>query len=244
MNQKTLWIILAVVVVAILGFWLYSRNANKPAETEDDVATTTEEEALFPEATPVMEDGAGGPPVETRGEYTDGSYALQTEQSSIAWTGYKTLIKNYEDHGTLAFTSGSVVVANGNITSGEFVVDMSSLTVSSTSNTKATGEMLEGHLKSPDFFEIDTYPTASIKVRNVINGIVTADVTIKGTTKIISFPATITQDGDTLSATAKLSIDRALWDIRYGSESFFDNLGNNVIGDKVDLELTLVATKA
>lgn len=244
MNQRTLWIILAVVVVVILGFWLYSRSTNKPAETEETASTTSETDTAALPQEAVMEDGAGGPPVEERGSYTDGTYTLDTEQSSVAWTGYKTLIKNYADHGTLAFSSGSVVVGNGNITGGEFVVDMNSLAVSSTSNTKATTDMLLGHLKSPDFFEVDTYPTATVVVKNVVHGVISADVTIKGTTKTISFPATITESGTTLSATAKLSIDRSLWDIRYGSGTFFDNLGDNIIGDKVDLELTLVATKA
>lgn len=120
---------------------------------------------------------------------------------------------------------------------------MNSFVVLSTSSTGGTGSMLENHLKSDDFFSVATYPTATVALKNVVNGVVTADVTIKDITKTISFPAIITETSTALSATATLSIDRTLWDVRYGSGTFFDNLGDNIIGDKVELVLTLSATR-
>lgn len=234
-------IFIAIVIIAVIGLggWYYtSQKDGETATTTPEVATTTDTTIQ----TPVMEDGAGGPEA-VRGAYMDGTYSLNVDTSSVAWVGSKTLIKNYKDDGTLSFTAGSVVVSNGNVTGGNFTIDMNSLEVSSTSNTKATSDQLEGHLKSEDFFEVETYPTATIALKNVINGIVTADVTIKGVTKTISFPATIAQEGNTLNGSAKLTIDRTLWNLQYGSTKFFGDLGNNVIDDKVELTLTLHATK-
>lgn len=233
-----LWITLIIIAVVLIGGFAYTKRAQAPetATTTPSVATTTESAPAG-----VMEDGAGGP--EVAGVLVDGTYTLDTEKSKVGWTGSKTLIKNYTDHGTLSFTSGSTVVANGHVTSGDFVIDMNSFAVSSTSNTKATGEMLAGHLKSADFFDVATYPTATVKVKNVVNNTVTADVTIKGITKTISFPATISQDGTALVGSATLTLDRTNWDIRYGSTKFFGDLGNSVIDDKVLLDLTLYATK-
>lgn len=235
-------IFIAIVIIAVIGLggWMYtSRNDADTATTTPDVATTTTD--TTPTPTPVMEDGAGGPPT-TRGSYIDGTYALDIDTSSVAWVGSKTLVKNYEDKGTLAFSAGSVVVSNGNITDGKFTIDMNSFAVTSTGKG-SDNDKLEGHLKSEDFFEVATYPTATVEINNVVNGIVSADVTIKGVTKTISFPATIAQDGMALTGSAAITIDRTLWDIQYGSTKFFGDLGNNVIDDKVTLLLTLRATK-
>ncbi len=235
-----LWITLIVVVAVLIGAFAYTKRADAPetATTTPSVATTTN---TIP--TGVMEDGAGGPEA-SRGVLLDGTYTLDITSSEVGWMGSKTLIKNYKDNGTLSFASGSVVVTNGNVTSGDFVIDMNSFTVTSTSNQKATGDMLESHLKSADFFDVPTYPTATIKVRNVVNGTVSADVTIKGITKTISFPATISQDGTVITGSAKMTLDRTNWDIRYGSTKFFGDLGNAVIDDKVEILLSLRATKA
>lgn len=224
-----------VVAAVVIGVWAFTKKTDDAGET----ATTTPEVATTTQQTPVFEDGAGGPPAE-RGAYADGSYALDTEESSIAWTGSKTLILNYEDNGTLAFSSGSVVVSNGHITSGDFTIDMTSFSVSSTGRGSGN-DTLENHLKSDDFFAVETYPTATVALRGVVNGVATADVTIKGITKTISFPATITQEGNDLSGSATLTLDRTLWDVRYGSDTFFDNLGDNVIDDKVKVVLSLRA---
>ncbi|MEK7606520.1 MAG: YceI family protein [Patescibacteria group bacterium] len=226
------FLIILLIIGLGLGFLVYSRR-NKTEDTlVPPVTTTTDGTAIM------MEDGAGGPPT----TYTDGTYTLDTNASSIAWTGSKTLIKNYEDHGTLSFSGGTVAVESGVVTSGTFTVDMNSFNVTTTGRGSGN-DMLEGHLKSEDFFEVATYPTATIELVSVANGSVTADVTIKGITKQVTFPATISEDGTALVGNASLVIDRTNWDIQYGSTKFFGNLGDNVIDDKVTLVLTLRATR-
>lgn len=216
MNQKTIWVL--VIVILLVGGWYFM--SRKTVEAPDDMATTT-------------------PQVSTA-SLTDGVYTLDTQKSSLTWTGSKTLIKDYFDTGTVAFKEGSVVVTNGAIVAGSFIVDMKSLEPLSTG--KGEGEsMLAEHLKSADFLDVEQYPITTIGIKSVVNGVVTADVTIKGMTEEVSFPATISQDGTTLSGTASFTIDRTLWDIRWGSSKFFSDLGDKVVSDSVKIDLNLIA---
>jgi len=125
------------------------------------------------------------------------------------------------------------------LTGGEFVVDMTSLvTTDDMGDSKAK---LEGHLKSDDFFGVETHPTSklvitSVKPFNDKSSTVTGDLTIKGITKPITFVISIYAD----KAMATLKVDRAKYDVRYGSDSFFDNLGDKTIYDEFDLVVNLV----
>lgn len=245
MNQNTVYIAIGIIVVLLIGLWAFNaRKADAPAE---DVATTTAETTDNPSTSSGQVTNNKQPTItnnapQARGVLVDGTYALSAEESVIGWIGRKPRVLGYEDTGTLKLESGSVVVSNGHITSGSFVIDMTTLAVDSTGNNKS-GDMLVGHLSSDDFFSVETYPTASFVVKNVINNVVTGELTIKNTTKMISFPATITETEGQLSAQASITLNRAQWDIRYGSGSFFDNLGDNLIADEVSITLDLVATK-
>lgn len=242
MNQNTIYIIIGVVAVILIGLWAINRTNDAPA---DDTATTTA--STTPATVTIGTDTSSQPAVtpaaaRPRGDFSDGTYTLNTETSVVGWVGRKPRVLGYEDTGTLKLSGGSFVVTNGHIASGEFTIDMTTLAVDSTGNNKS-GDMLVEHLSSDDFFSVETYPTATFKVRNVINGVVSGDLTVKGTTKTISFPAVISAEGDTLSADASITLNRAQWDIRYGSGSFFDNLGDNLIADEVSITLDLVASK-
>ncbi|MEZ4903538.1 MAG: YceI family protein [Spirosomataceae bacterium] len=72
---------------------------------------------------------------------------------------------------------------------------------------------------------------------------ITGDMTIKGTTQSITFPATVKADAKGVSATAKIVLDRSKWDIRYGSKTFFPNVGDKMIYDDFEIDLTLATTK-
>lgn len=208
-----------VIVILLVGGWYFM--SRKTAQAPEDTATTT-------------------PQTGSIGTFSDGTYTLDVQKSSVGWTGSKTLIKEYFDKGVISFKEGSVVVTGGSIAAGSFIIDMKSLATLSTG--KGEGESaLAGHLKSADFLDVEKYPIATVGIKKVADGVVTADVTLKGITKEVSFPATISQDGKTLSGTASFTIDRTLWDIRYGSTKFFGDLGNNVISDSVQIDLTLVA---
>jgi len=127
---------------------------------------------------------------------------------------------------------------NNDTFTGEFVMDMSSITV-----TDLSGEnkgKLEGHLKSEDFFGVEKHPTAKLVITSAASkgngkyGIV-ADLTIKNETNPITFD--LEMNGD--SAMTHLTIDRSKYNVRYGSGSFFDNLGDKTIYDNFELDVNL-----
>jgi polyisoprenoid-binding protein YceI len=104
-----------------------------------------------------------------------------------------------------------------------------------------------GHLKNEDFFNVAKFPKSTFEVISVTpkagdEYLVKGKLTIKGITNDVEFPATIKNDGKKLTATAKIIVDRTKYDIRYGSSSFFDNLGNKAISNEFELDLNLVAS--
>ncbi|MCB0275508.1 MAG: YceI family protein, partial [Calditrichaeota bacterium] len=155
-------------------------------------------------------------------------------------------------NGVISLKDG-VFSVEGDKMSGNFTVDMTSIVVKDIPMDNEYNGKLTGHLKSPDFFSVADHPEAKFEITKVVpykakdgeeaNYKVTGNLTIKGITHEISFPAMITMDGDSFSAKATTSIDRSRWDIRYGSGSFFDNLGDKLIYDDFHLEINLVGSK-
>jgi polyisoprenoid-binding protein YceI len=161
---------------------------------------------------------------------------VDVKTSSIQWKAEK-VVGSHE--GEISLKSGELIYADGDLVGGSFIIDMTSLIC-----TDLSGEYkgkLEGHLKSEDFFSVETYATAGLVITNVqkVNSkkhTITADVTIKGITKSINFEATV--EGNKL--TASIQIDRTQFNVKYGSGSFFDGLGDNMIYDEFELTVSLV----
>ena len=159
---------------------------------------------------------------------------LNTKESKIEWEGEK-LTGSHE--GTIMFKEGYLDMDGDKITGGEFIVDMTSIVA-----TDLEGEgkqKLEGHLKSDDFFGVANHPTAKLTIKNATKkgdsyGVI-ADLTIKGKTNPVTFD--LEMNGDT--ATADLTIDRTKYDVKYGSGSIFDGLGDKVIYDEFKLDVKL-----
>ncbi len=168
-------------------------------------------------------------------------YNVDTSASSIVWTGKKV---TGEHTGNISVANGNLEMDGNKVTGGSFEIDMSSITCTDLSG--GTAEKLLGHLKSDDFFGVANHGTANLKITKAVwqgenNYKITGDLTIKGTTKEIKFPATIAEDGGKVTANATIVVDRTEYDIRYGSGSFFDNLGDKTIYDDFTLEVSLVA---
>lgn len=160
---------------------------------------------------------------------------IEVKDSNIEWEGEK-VTGSHE--GTIDLKDGYFTMENGELKGGEFVMDMTSITV-----TDLEGEdkgKLEGHLKSDDFFGVNNHPTAKLVITSVAKksndtyGVV-ADLTIKEKTNSITFDL----DMDKNSASTELTIDRSKYDVRYGSGSFFDNLGDKTIYDNFELDVEL-----
>ncbi|MEM6320648.1 MAG: YceI family protein [Bacteroidota bacterium] len=167
--------------------------------------------------------------------------SVDTNASEITWKGYKV---TGEHAGTIVVKDGNFVYEDNVLKGGSFEIDMTSITC-----TDLTGEYadkLVGHLKSDDFFGVATYPTAKFVITKVASRgkageyKVTGDLTIKETTKEIKFNANVDASSGVPVATADITIDRSDFNVRYGSGSFFDNLGDKTIYDEFDLGLKLV----
>lgn len=159
---------------------------------------------------------------------------INIKESQIEWKGKKVLGSH---NGTIQLKEGYLEMDGDKLVSGMFVVDMTTINV-----TDLTGEdkgKLEGHLKSDDFFGIANHPTSTLVFTSAKkNGdvyVVSGDLTIKETTEPITFDLNITDS----MATTNLKIDRTKFGVRYGSGSFFDNLGDNAISDNFELNVTL-----
>lgn len=163
------------------------------------------------------------------------SKKIDVAKSKINWVGKKV---TGQHEGTINFKEGTLVFKGADLKGGKFTVDMPSL-----NTTDLSGEYqgkLNGHLKADDFFGTDKFPTSTLafkKIANKGNGVytVTADLTIKEKTNPVTFDITV--KGNT--ATANLVVDRTKYDIKYGSGSFFENLGDKTIADNFDLTVSL-----
>jgi polyisoprenoid-binding protein YceI len=177
----------------------------------------------------------------TNNNLEDGNYTVSLEQSKVEWVGKKV---TGQHNGTVAIKDGSLVIKDGMLKGGEFTIDMT--TITSTDLEGEYQQKLNGHLKSADFFGVEKYPEAKFVITDVKesgkNGrfSVTGDITIKETTKAISFDAQLVNSGEGIVAVADIVIDRSEFDVRYGSGSFFDNLGDKTIYDDFTLSVNLV----
>lgn len=161
---------------------------------------------------------------------------IDLAKSKIVWTGKKI---TGQHQGTINFKEGYLVFKDNKVAGGNFTADMTSLT--NTDQTGGSKAKLEGHLKSDDFFGVYNFKTSSLVFKSIGNKgnniyFITADLTIKGITDTVQFELLVKDN----TATAKVSIDRTKYDIKYGSGSFFEDLGDKTIYNDFDLDVNLV----
>lgn len=163
------------------------------------------------------------------------SKKINLETSAIEWVGKKITGAH---NGSIKFIAGSLQFDGNKLKGGQFQVDMTSITVLDLQAGKGK-EKLEGHLKNDDFFGVDKHPNSTLVFKTIKdngdgNYTITADLTIKGITKPVTFDLAVSNG----RARTSFKVDRTKYDIKYGSGSFFDNLGDKAIYD--DFELTVV----
>lgn len=178
-------------------------------------------------------------------------YVVDASSSIIEWVGSKPAGKH---NGTIAISNGEVYLNNGKIESGKFTIDMTSITVL---DLKAGDgkEDLEGHLKglgkeedADHFFNTKKYPEGSFEITavNTVDAQTTVEgnLTLKGITKPVKFPATITLDGNKMTlSTESFKINRTEWNVNYASKSIFDDLKDKFVDDEIELKVNVTATK-
>ena len=219
-------IVLSMAMIASIAF-VGCENTNSQQGADTASATTEQAVVETPEA--------------------QVAYAYTVAPTSVVeWVGSKPAGKH---HGTVNVTSGGVNVENGAITKAEFVLDMGTITVL---DLKAGDgkEALEAHLKGTDpekvdhFFNIKEYPTASFVFKSFDGKNLTGDLTIKGKTKEVSFPATVTVTDNEVSIVSQpFKINRVDFGVNYGSKSVFDDLKDKFINDDIELVVKAKATK-
>jgi|ERR1043165_199977 polyisoprenoid-binding protein YceI len=168
--------------------------------------------------------------------------------STIEWLGKKT---TGQHGGMVAVKSGNLKLANGAPLSGEFVLDMTSISVTDIKDPDDNKSLVD-HLKEDDFFCVQKFPTAVLTAKKFeklatataeANYNVTADLTIKGVKNEIQFPALITTKGNTTNANAAIKIDRTKWNITYKSKTVLGNMADKFIYDDIEFTVKLVLKK-
>ena len=166
---------------------------------------------------------------------TTAMVSINVSESSIHWLGKKI---TGQHEGNINLLSGSLIMENGLLTGGDFVVDMNS--IASTDLKGESAKKLEESLKSEEWFDAENHPQAKLVFSSVVSqggGLynVTGDFTIKGKTN----PATFELQVNYLEATAKVIIDRTLYNVLHGSTSFLGNLKDKMINNKFELDVNL-----
>jgi polyisoprenoid-binding protein YceI len=174
----------------------------------------------------------------------DGNYTLDVTTSSLTWRGENVVGKKHQ--GTILVKRGSVNISGGEIKGGEIVIDMNTLT-----NTDLSGNekaKIESHLKSADFFDSAKYGEAVYTIvsgtkKNAINYNIVGKLTIKGITHDLNCTLVIAPNGDGINVGGGFVFDRSEFDVKFGSDKFFDNLGDNLIKDEVIMTVNLQGKK-
>ena len=166
----------------------------------------------------------------------DATYNIVQDESSLMWTGRE--VSTSSHYGTINFTSGQFEIADGLISQGEFFVDMTSITVQDL--TGGSKDRLEGHLRSDDFFSVESFPTAHLYISSsevISNGkwMVNGFLTIKDISHPVLFEMVNTEDG----WNANLVFDRSKYNVKFRSGTFFENLGDKLIYDDIELQINL-----
>jgi polyisoprenoid-binding protein YceI len=172
------------------------------------------------------------------------TFHIQKSSSTVNWTGKKVLGLHT---GTINIAEGFIGIAENIITDGEIQIDMSTIVITDIENKKTHDDFL-AHLQNDDFFATDKFKTAKLVITGSeksadgklkING----TLTIKDISHPVSFNASVEIFTDFLHSLGEIVIDRTMYNIRYGSGKFLQNLGDNLIYDDFVLQFKLIARK-
>ncbi len=167
---------------------------------------------------------------------------VSISESTVTWHASKVTGAHF---GKVPIHSANLDYADGKIKGGTFEMDMSNLTVEDITDPGSNAR-LTNHLKSDDFFSVEKFSKSTLKIKNVKSTggnkyEITGDLTIKGITKPVTFPATVTASNGKITTTAEIKFDRTHYDIKYRSGSYFEDLADKLIYDEVKLDVKLVA---
>lgn len=164
-------------------------------------------------------------------------FEIAVAASNVNWLGRKVTGAH---NGTIDLKQGNLRVKDGRLTGGTFIIDTTSIKILDITDP-ATNAQFAGHLASDDFFAWERYPEASFEITAVRDSHIEGNLTIKDITKPVGFDASIGISRDTLTASGKIIIDRTQYGIRFRSGNFFKDLGDTLIYNDFELDVTLTA---
>jgi polyisoprenoid-binding protein YceI len=172
----------------------------------------------------------------------DAKMTVDTSASKLIYVGKKAVVDS-KHTGEVKIKNGYLTFEGDNLKGGEFTIDMGTITNTDLTDADYNKKFVE-HITSPDFFDVKKFPTAKVLITNVTKNEdntfkIVADLTIKGKKAPVTFDATVTKS----EATANIVVDRTAHDIKYGSGKFFQGLGDKVIADTMDFNVTLKTKK-
>ncbi len=164
---------------------------------------------------------------------------IDAKESVVTWKGSSAMGAHT---GFVSISKGKLMIEKSQLVSGTVEVDMNTIQ----DEIHGSDNNLIKHLKDPDFFDVKKFPISTIVITEVasINGEnkkVTGNLTIKGITHAVSFPATMEIKDGIFKANGRLVIDRTKWDVRYNSGKFYDNLADKTISDSIEFIMKIVA---
>lgn len=175
------------------------------------------------------------------------TYKVQPQLSTLGWEG-KAVTHGHS--GTAQFSAGELVVNGNQLVGGTVTVDMTTVKTTDIKDADSNTKFM-GHISSDDFFGTTKYPTATFKITKVAylkgaaadanNANITGDLTIKGKTNSITFPAKVGVKNGIAAASGTATVDRTKYDIKYGSKSFFEGIGDKAIYDDFTLSFNVIA---
>lgn len=219
--MNKIYYLAAVIVIIIIGsVFVRSNKTEAPIETMSQTSSST--------------------------TLASGKYEIDLENSYITW-GAEFVSGLNREEGKVKLKSGVVSVDEGRVMSGIFEIDMNSI------SDNQNKERLVKHLKSEDFFAVEKFPSSIFEItsfapvdENSLDSgryVVSGNLTIKNISKPISFISEVYMVDEAIESNAQFAINRAEWDVRYNSNSFFQNLGDKAIRDAVEIGLVLKAKK-
>lgn len=170
------------------------------------------------------------------------SSSVDVSKSYVGWLAKKVVGQH---NGKVKLQEGSILTKDGILAGGSFVIDMNTISCDDLTDPDYNGKLI-GHLNSKDFFDVNGFETATLKITKVLKVTnklntynLTGDLTIKGITNSITFPATFKAVGKGFEGVANITMDRTMFDIKYGSSNFFEGLGDKAIKNEVELNVVL-----
>ena len=184
-----------------------------------------------------------------------GTYTVDVAASNLEWRGWK-IIKASEHKGTISLKEGQLSVENGKLVAGSFTIDMNSIKCSDEKLDSTSKGKLVGHLMAEDFFNVAKFPTGKFEIVSVAEKAsegytheLSGNLTLRDSTRKITFPANIKVEGNTVTANGKATINRLDWGVNYDSknlslaEAAQKKVKDGIVNNEMDITISLKATK-